>query len=245
MLLLILAVVTIYFVLRASLPQYSGNASLPGLSDSVKIDRDVNGTASIFADNRLDAARATGYIHAQERFFQMDLMRRQVGGRLSELFGPIAVELDQSMRLHDFSRHAQDALATMPRDQLDLMQAYVEGVNAGLSALPLKPFEYLLLNQAPEPWQLQDSVGVIYAMALDLTKEEAKAEQLASLLEQALPASVANYLLAKGSRWDAPLAGDVYQQPPLPQAGVWSMPAVPESDAQQQTAMAIGWILSS
>ena len=219
----LLAITVVYLLLRASMPQYSGNAQLSGLADSVKIERDEYGMASIFASNRADAARATGFIHAQERYFQMDLMRRQVSGRLSELFGPIAVDLDHQMRMHDFSRHANNALAMMPREQIDVLQAYVEGVNAGLAALDAKPFEYLLLNQQPTPWQLQDSVSVIYAMALDLTKEEAKAEQLASLLRQQLPQQVADYILATGSRWDAPLAGDVYQQPAVPDASVWRM----------------------
>lgn len=222
-LLALLAIVAVYMLLRASLPQYAGNAQLVGLADTVKVERDQYGVASVFASNRLDAARATGYIHAQERYFQMDLMRRQVSGRLSELFGPIAVDLDHQMRRHDFSRHAQNALAMMPKAQADLLYAYVEGVNAGLAELTVKPFEYLLLNQQPTPWQAQDSVAVIYAMALDLTKEEAKAEQLASLLRQQLPAAVADYILATGSRWDAPLAGDVYQQPPVPDASVWRM----------------------
>ncbi len=118
----------------------------------------------------------------------------------------------------------------MPREQLDVLHAYVEGVNSGLAALDVKPFEYLLLNQQPTPWQVQDSVAVIYAMALDLTKEEAKAEQLASLLRQQLPQQVADYLLATGSRWDAPLAGDVYQQPPVPDAAVWRMSLLGDSN---------------
>ncbi len=109
-LLVLLAVATVYLLLRASLPQYSGNAQLSGLMDTVKVERDEYGVASVFASNRLDAARATGYLHGQERYFQMDLMRRQVSGRLSELFGPIAVDLDHQMRMHDFARHAQNAL---------------------------------------------------------------------------------------------------------------------------------------
>ena len=226
--LILLGAVAVYMLLRGSLPQYEGQASLPGLNNSVQVQRDAVGVATITASNRLDAARATGFVHAQERYFQMDLMRRQVSGRLSELFGPMALDLDRSMRLHDFSRHANNVLATINREQNSLLQAYVEGVNAGLSSLPAKPFEYWLLNQSPTPWQVQDSVMVIYAMALDLTKEEAKAEQLHSLLRAELPAAVADYLLVEGSRWDAPLAGDVVQQPDVPSAELWSMAGLPQ-----------------
>ena len=235
LLLLALVAVALYLLLRASLPQYEGRASLPGLNGTVQVQRDALGVATITADNRLDAARATGFVHAQERYFQMDLMRRQVSGRLSELFGPLALDLDKSMRLHDFSRHANNVLATMDREQNSLLQAYVEGVNAGLSSLATKPFEYWLLQQTPTPWQAQDSVMVIYAMALDLTKEEAKAEQLHSLLRAELPSQVVDYLLVGGSRWDAPLAADVMQQPPVPSADLWSMAGL-----KQMASLAMG-----
>ncbi len=88
--------------LGASLPQLDGTRLVPGLGAPVLVDRDPLGVPTIRAASRLDAARALGFVHAQDRFFQMDLLRRSAAGELSELFGRAALAQDRRMRAHRF-----------------------------------------------------------------------------------------------------------------------------------------------
>ncbi len=90
--------------LQASLPQLDGQVLLEGLTAPVTVERDTRGIPAIRGANRLDVARATGFVHAQDRFFQMDLLRRSAAGELAELFGRKALEKDRSVRIHRF-RH--------------------------------------------------------------------------------------------------------------------------------------------
>ena len=97
--LVLAALGTVYGLLRASLPQLDGRVHLAGLSAPVSIARDALGVPSIEARDRVDLAYATGFVHGQDRFFQMDLARRLAAGELSELFGPVAVDQDRKTRL--------------------------------------------------------------------------------------------------------------------------------------------------
>src|SRR5262245_34051069 len=97
--------------LHASLPALDGARPLPGLSAPVKVERDALGVPTLTGASRLDVARATGFVHAQDRFFQMDLLRRSAAGELAELFGPGAVSIDQRRRLHGFRQLAGRVLA--------------------------------------------------------------------------------------------------------------------------------------
>src|ERR1700710_385487 len=93
--------------IRASLPQLDGGRTLVGLSGSVTVERDKLGVPTINGTTRLDVARATGFVHPQDRFFQMDLLRRTGAGELSELFGPRTLEIDRAHRLHGFRHIAE------------------------------------------------------------------------------------------------------------------------------------------
>ena len=90
----------IYYLVRASLPDVDGDVELVGLSAPVSVVRDKNGVATLQAEDRLDSSRALGFVHAQERFFQMDLMRRRAAGELAELVGSGALPLDRKHRVH-------------------------------------------------------------------------------------------------------------------------------------------------
>ena len=157
-----------WLTLRASLPQYDGVVNATALSDRVIVERDALGTATIRAGSRRDADWALGYVHAQERFFQMDLMRRRSAGELAELFGPVALPADRIARAHRMRARLHDALATLPDDQRAALDAYRDGVNAGLAALSARPFPYLLTQTAPAPWRDEDSLLVIAAMTFTL-----------------------------------------------------------------------------
>lgn len=160
-----------YQQLRRSLPSLDGAAALPGLAATVSIERDAQGVPTLRGTNRVDLARALGWLHAQDRFFQMDLLRRRAAGELAELFGPKAVAADQHARVHGFRRTATAGVAALNREERALLDAYTAGVNAGLGALAQKPFEYLVLRATPASWRPEDSILVAYAMAMELSDE--------------------------------------------------------------------------
>ncbi|MFZ1827746.1 MAG: penicillin acylase family protein [Candidatus Competibacteraceae bacterium] len=206
----------LYLLLRGSLPLLDGTATLAGLSAPVAIERDALGVSTIRGANRLDIARATGFIHAQERFFQMDLTRRRAAGELAELFGAAALELDRTNRLHRFRHRARHVLALAPPEDQALIAAYTEGVNAGLAALSVSPFEYLLLRMPPQPWRPEDTALVIYAMYLDLQERQWPQDSARGLLRDRLPPALAEFLDPVGTEWDAPLQGEPLATLPPP-----------------------------
>ncbi len=163
-----LALVAGWLALRGSLPALDGRRQLAGLGAEVRVERDARGVPTLHAATHEDAARALGYLHAQDRFFQMDLMRRQSAGELAELFGPAAVSLDVEMRVHRFRHRAAGMLARFAPDELRCLDAYTAGVNAGLASLRVRPWEYLVLRQRPRPWSREDSLFVIQTMTLAL-----------------------------------------------------------------------------
>ncbi|NLC61876.1 MAG: penicillin acylase family protein, partial [Gammaproteobacteria bacterium] len=98
--LVLLALVAVWLLLRASLPALEGEHALPGLAAPVRVERDALGVVTIEAGSAGDAAHALGWVHAQERWFEMDLMRRSSAGELSALFGPMALDADRERRRH-------------------------------------------------------------------------------------------------------------------------------------------------
>ena len=166
-LLLVLFIVA-YRILHASLPQLDGNIDEAALIAPVRIERDRLGVPTLQATNRMDLAFATGFVHGQDRFFQMDLSRRLGAGELSELLGAGTIEVDKRTRLFRFRHVAREALRQVPPDQRSLIDAYARGVNAGLGSLHSRPWEYWVLGSAPAQWLPEDSFLVVYAMWWDL-----------------------------------------------------------------------------
>lgn len=205
-------------LLRGSLPALDGAAALPGLSAPVTVARDALGSVTIKAANETDAMRALGYVHAQERYFEMDLMRRTAGGELAELFGAIALDTDRRHRLHRMRARAVADLDAIAGDRLPQLRAYTEGVNAGLAGLRVRPWPYLLLRQSPRAWTPADSALVGFAMYFDL-QDSSNARELALWkLRARLPPALSALLSRDGTRWDAPLAGTARGDAPLPTA---------------------------
>lgn len=214
-------------MLRGSLPRLDGELALPGLTASVTVQRDALGTVTIEADNEVDAMRALGYVHAQERYFEMDLMRRTAAGELAELFGPRAVDLDKSRRVHRMRVRVQRDLALIAGDKRNTLDAYVEGVNAGLADLRSRPWPYLLLRTQPQPWRAEDSALTGYAMYFDLHDPENARELALWRLQPRLPAPLFNLLAHDGSRWDAPIAGRSRGDAALPAASDLDLRTLP------------------
>ncbi len=191
--------------LRGSLPRLDGKGRLPGLTAPVEVTRDSLGVPDITARCRCDAARALGYLHAQDRFFQMDLLRRNAAGELAALLGSALVRTDRDTRRHGFRHLAEQVVAAAPDGDRAILEAYTAGVNAGLEDLKVRPFEYLVLRRRPEPWRPEDTVLALYSMFLDLTLSTAYTEEAWAAVRDNLPPALTAMLLPRGNRWEAPL----------------------------------------
>jgi penicillin amidase len=204
---LVLAVVVgLGVALWGSLPKLDGEISLDGLSGKVVVEADGLGIPTIRADNRLDALRAMGWLHARDRLFQMDLMRRKGAGRLAELFGAKALDLDKKQRVFGFEPAAQAIFAALPQAQRLALGVYAEGVNAFLAPPRLLPPEFLLLRYSPEPWRPEDSLLVGLGMFQTLNSDE-DSERMLSVMEQALPPALVQFLTPDVDEYSTVLLG--------------------------------------
>lgn len=158
-----------YFIYRP-LPQLDGTLPLSGLRAQVTVDRDTWGVPHIRAASLEDAVEAQGYVMAQDRLFQLDLMRRASRGQLSEIVGSLALPTDEQFRTLGFSRIAGRELASMDKDSRALLEAYARGVNAFLAQHQSNlPLEFRLLHYKPSPWQPSDSLVIAGYMYQTLT----------------------------------------------------------------------------
>lgn len=213
-----LAVLAAYLALRGSLPQLGGSTALRGLSAPVSIQRDALGVVTIDAANQADAMRALGYVHAQERYFEMDLLRRAPAGELSALFGSAAIELDKRNRVHRLRHRVREHLDLAIGSQREALNAYRDGVNAGVDDLRVRPWPYLLLRQRPQPWTLEDSLLAGLAMYGDLQDSRNQSELAMARIRDVAPPALYALLDHDGSEWDAPLSGPARGNAPLPDA---------------------------
>ncbi len=171
---------------RGSLPQSEGDVALDGLLAPVTITRDADGVPTIRAASQADANFALGFIHAQDRLFQMDFTRRLGAGRLSEVVGTATVRIDRIMRTLGLYRVAQANLATLSPEARGAFESYAAGVNAYLTSHEGPwPLEFYLLGYEPEAWQPADSLVWGRVMALQLSgnyREELLRARLAQVL---------------------------------------------------------------
>lgn len=160
--------------MRTQMPTTRGTVAVPGLDQPVEILRDTHAIPHIFAATERDGYFALGYVHAQDRLWQMETMRRAGAGRLAELFGTRfgdwALRLDRSMRTLGLYRQAESIYREMPPDVRAVFDAYAAGVNAYLATrTEALPIEFQLLGDTPEPWRPADSVVWSKMMALQLS----------------------------------------------------------------------------
>ena len=212
----------IYLTLRASLPQLDGEIAAPTLK-AATIARDEQGTPTIRAASRRDLAFATGYAHGQDRFFQMDLMRRAAAGELAELLGKPVLELDEKYRIHGFRRIASAIVQDSAAVDRELLDAYTAGVNYALTSAGARPWEYTLLRSQPVPWRVEDSVLVAFSMYLNLNDSSGAEELARARLHEVLPRPLYDFLYPLGTEWDAPIVGGTWQAPPIPGAEVFDL----------------------
>ena len=209
--------------LRGSLPAIDGRVAAPGLTAPVTVERDALGVPTIAGSSRNDVAYATGYVHAQDRYFQMDLSRRMPAGRLAELVGDAALPTDRRNRLHRFEALADRMYAALPEGERELIDAYSAGVNAGLESLRVRPFEYLLLRSRPVHWQPRDTLLVVFAMYLQLNDSRAETDLRRGVLKASLPPALFNFVYSVSPEWEAPIDGQVVAAAPMPGADVYDL----------------------
>ena len=157
-----------YLHLRRSLPQAEGEIRLPGVEAPVEILRDANGIPHIFAGSVGDVAFGLGFVHAQDRLWQIETSRRVASGRVSEIAGAAALPIDRFMRTLGLRRVAAANFERYDAETKRLLEAYAAGVNAFIASDPVLPPEFWLARVKLEPWTPIDSVVWTKVMALDL-----------------------------------------------------------------------------
>jgi penicillin amidase len=208
----VLAFAGAWWAMQRSLPRIDGAVAAAGLAAEATIERDARGVPVISARSRTDLAFATGFAHAQDRFFQMDLSRRLAAGELSELFGAVALTQDTRTRRFGFRAVARRVVEAAPAGERAVIEAYARGVNAGLGGLASRPWEYLLLRAAPRPWSAEDSVLVVHSMWWQLQYGSVNQEIGRRRLERAAAANgtadrareLIGFVYAGHSDWDTP-----------------------------------------
>ncbi|MGH6983494.1 MAG: penicillin acylase family protein [Stellaceae bacterium] len=195
-----------WFYLRSSLPQTDGTIVVGGLTAPVTIARDAHGIPTIVAKTDTDAAFALGYVHAQDRLFQMDLMRHYGAGRLAEWFGAVALPADRFTRTLGLYRAAEAQYAHLSPTVRGVLDAYAAGVNAWIKTRPAAlPPEYAVLRVGIEPWKPADTLVWGKIMDLELTANFRGELLRARLLQHLTSADLA--VLYPPYPADAPVTG--------------------------------------
>ncbi len=210
----------VYIVLQRSLPILEGSLHNTSIQHPVSITRDAQGHATISSGNRNDASYGLGFIHAQERFFQMDLSRRLSAGELSVLFGSKALDTDIKNRLFQFRKKSKAVVSTLSKKHQNILQMYTAGVNDGLKALAAPPFEYTLLDANVEAWTQEDTVLCIYALYITLQQANtqfADFELGREILKKELPAEIYAFITHRITPWDTPINGENLPLPTIPE----------------------------
>ncbi len=169
---IIVVVAVVYFWMKSTAPDYSGKVHLQGLKDKTTVVYDAYGVPHIYAQNARDAYFAFGYVHAQDRLFQMVMIRRVVEGRLAEILGKGLVKTDKYMRVLSLNEMAKRSAARFMKEADEPVkqevQAYVNGINSFIKNRTL-PIEFTLMGFKPEKFTVQDVFGIIGYMSLTFT----------------------------------------------------------------------------
>lgn len=169
--LIILIVSTILFlrsVGTSSLPKEDGTEDIKGIGGLVKIERDSSGIPYIYANSDSDAYFALGFVHAQDRLFQMEMYRRVGEGRLSEIFGSSTIDIDRLFRTLRFNEMAESLLVSISPESRNILRWYSSGVNAYIKTAKALPVEFAFLKFHPDEWRPPDCIVVARLMAWEL-----------------------------------------------------------------------------
>jgi len=214
--LLPLAAVSGILLLRSSLPRRDGTVRLAGLRSPVDVLYDSYAVPHVYASNERDLCRAMGYVHAQERLWQMEFLRRAANGRLSELLGPRTVSVDRRFRTLGLWHAADTDIGRLAPETRVLLEAYAAGVNEFIQTTrTFRPPEFLFLRHRPEPWTIRDSLTVLKLVSF-LDSENMQMELLRGLLLSRFGAERTNELLGGPLAAPSALAGAIGRQPAEP-----------------------------
>ena len=167
--LLVVVASGVYVFVRRTFPETNGTLQVAGLQDRVEVYRDKWGVPHIFAQDEHDLFFAQGYVHAQDRLWQMEFNRRVGAGRLSEVLGEATLKSDRFLRTIGLYRAAQADLQVLPAEVINALQAYADGVNAFIATHKNRlPLEFTLLGFQPEPWTPTDTLAWGKVMCMDL-----------------------------------------------------------------------------
>ncbi|AKU15869.1 penicillin acylase family protein [Luteipulveratus mongoliensis] len=222
---LVIAAVLGVGLVRRSFPQVGGELHVRGLSSSVEVVRDARGVPHIYADTSEDLFRAQGFVTAQDRFFQMDVVRRAASGRLAALVGKAGLDSDKITRTLGWRRVAEQEMDQLQPDTQRYLRAYTEGVNSYLehAGTPSRiALEYVVIGlsvpgHAVEPWTPVDSLVYLKALAWDL-KGNYDTELMRARLSATLPPQQVASLFP---------AYDAKAHPPILSSADWSLPQQP------------------
>ena len=172
LLIIVIAIIGAFIFLnsikKGALPDYNSEVQIEGLTGQVEVIRDSLAIPHIYASNEKDLYTAVGYTMAQDRLWQMDLLRRVTTGRLSEIFGADMVNADQLLRALRIPEKSEKIIAQSSPEVIDALEAYCAGVNHYINTHPLPP-EFKILGYKPEQWEPAQSINLIGYMAWDLT----------------------------------------------------------------------------
>ncbi|WP_035351221.1 penicillin acylase family protein [Edaphobacter aggregans] len=217
----------VHHLLTTQLPQIDGTLTVPGLSAPVAVQRDAHGVPHIRAASLDDLVFAQGFVTAQDRLFQMDLLRRHAAGELAEVIGPSLLEHDRIQRTLQLRATADRAVSTLPAAQLRYVEIYARGVNASIALQRSNlPLEFRVLRYTPAPWTPRDTILVGLVMFQDLTNSfptKLSREAIAARL----PADLLADLYPVGSWRDHPPA-----QPIVDLTAPQELPDVPLDESQ-------------
>ena len=225
--------------LRTSLPMTSGSVALPGLTAPVNVTRSADGVPHIAAQHADDAYFALGFVHAQDRLWQMEVTRRLGAGRLSEIFGARTLPVDRFVRTFGLYQLAEAQAAAMPKPQRSALDAYVKGVNAFLETRTgALPPEFVALRHQPEPWRAADSIVWSRIMAMRLSRNW-RMELLRLRLSETLTPAQIEALWPEPPNGTPITLGDKKRSASLPLDRLWQ--ALPDELAPVDASNA--WVL--
>ena len=205
-----LAIIMFWYA-RAVLPQVTGTLQLAGLSAPIDIVRDKDGVPHIYATTENDALFAQGFVHAQDRLWQMEMQRRVANGRLAEILGPAAVDIDVMLRTLGIRRTAEAMWAKYTPTERVPLEVYARGVNAYLATRrsPLPPEFWLTRAPAPEPWTAVDCIGWNLMMSWDLSANWRSELLRLALIQHGLSVAQINQFLPAYPGENYPALADV------------------------------------
>jgi penicillin amidase len=225
----VVAIVFVAYVfvgVRAGADPPTGTLALPGVREPVTIVRDARGIPHVRARNEHDLFFAEGYLQGVDRLFQLDIYKRAVAGRLSEILGSSTLDADEAARTCDVRGIARAQLALLPARERDNLDAFAAGVNAAIRTRPLPP-EFRALAYRPEPWTAEDSLLSSFATVLALTDSWDDVATRVDVARAVGPRADDAFFGITDPAYDAPTTGG----PPAPVAALPALGGVPYPNA--------------